>query len=126
MLLSRRQNKGWGDGLLCIPGGHIEAGETPRVGAIREIKEECGLDIEQDRLEFYCVAQRKSGDHEYVAYEFLVKLADNEEPINTEPHECAELIWVQPQKLPKDVIDDFRSIIETGYLGKKTYLELGY
>ena len=33
-----------------IPGGHVEANESPRVAAIREIVEEIGLDIQVSRL----------------------------------------------------------------------------
>ncbi|MFO0970987.1 MAG: NUDIX domain-containing protein [Candidatus Saccharimonadales bacterium] len=46
VLLSRRQNKGWGDGMLCIPGGHVEPGETPAQAAVRELKEELGMRID--------------------------------------------------------------------------------
>lgn len=126
ILLSRRQNKGWGDGMLCIPGGHIESGETPRQGAIRELREETGLIIKEERLKFYCVAQRRSGEHEYVAYEFFVELKPNEKPKNTEPDECSELVWVNPEKLLDDVIDDFKQIIEKGFIEKEKYLEIGY
>jgi 8-oxo-dGTP diphosphatase len=126
VLLSRRQNKGWGDGLLCIPGGHVEKGESPTMAALRELQEECGLNLAANRLNFFCVAQRKSKDHEYVAYEFTVSLNDSEEPVNTEPNECSELLWADPRNLPADIIDDFRSIIEQGYLNKHPFLELGY
>ncbi len=33
------------------PGGHIEPGETPSMAAIREMKEELGVDITRDMLE---------------------------------------------------------------------------
>lgn len=37
-------------GLWDIPGGFLEAEEHPEAGAIREVKEETGLDIQPDRL----------------------------------------------------------------------------
>ncbi len=125
ILLSRRQNTGWEDGKLCLPGGHIEAGETPRQAAAREVQEELGLEIPEERFIFYCVAARKS-TAEYVAYEFKLSLEANEEPINNEPELCSELVRVDPNNLPKDVIEDFRIIIEDGYLGREPYLEIGY
>lgn len=46
MLLQRRgdTNK-WG-----FPGGAIELGETPQMAAIREVKEETGLDVKVGRI----------------------------------------------------------------------------
>ncbi len=46
ILLQRRSDNGkWG-----LPGGIMEMGETYHEGAIREVKEETGLDIELDYL----------------------------------------------------------------------------
>lgn len=125
VLLSRRQNTGWADGMLVIPGGHVEAGETPRLAAVREAGEELGLKLTLEDLCFYCVAARKTGE-ECVAYEFYVKLTDSQIPTNTEPKQCGELIWVDPAHLPQDLIQDFADIITLGYLNKRSYLELGY
>jgi len=126
VLLSRRQNKSWGNGLLCLPGGHIKKSESPRQGALREAKEELGLQINPDDLDFYCVAARNTSGKEYVAYEFIYDLPKGQEPQNAEPYECSEIIWTDPSALPDDIIDDFKIIIEQGYLGKKPYLEIGY
>lgn len=46
VLLQRRG----GSGLWGFPGGAIELGETPEMAAIREVKEETGLDVEVTRL----------------------------------------------------------------------------
>jgi 8-oxo-dGTP pyrophosphatase MutT (NUDIX family) len=35
---------------LGIPGGAIDAGETPQIAAIREMKEELGLEIDMSKL----------------------------------------------------------------------------
>ena len=37
-------------GKWSIPGGAVELGEEVREALVREVKEECGLDIEVDRL----------------------------------------------------------------------------
>jgi ADP-ribose pyrophosphatase YjhB (NUDIX family) len=45
VLLIRRANDP-GRGLWSVPAGRIEAGETPAEAAVREVREETGLDVE--------------------------------------------------------------------------------
>lgn len=42
-------------GMLALPGGYVEKGETPEQGAKREVKQEAGLDIEIERLLWWVV-----------------------------------------------------------------------
>lgn len=44
VLLIQKDRPDWQKGKLNLPGGKIEAGETPKQTAVREIKEETGLD----------------------------------------------------------------------------------
>ena len=125
LLLGRRANTGWMDGHLCPPGGHIEAGETPREAVIREIEEELGVTVRPGDLEFACVAARKTAAGETVAYEFVIR--DKEYAFsNAEPQKCSELVWVDLDNLGDDIIDQFRQIIAQGIIGKSSYLEIGY
>jgi 8-oxo-dGTP pyrophosphatase MutT (NUDIX family) len=43
-LMEVRSQNVWQPGEICFPGGHIEAGETPIGTALRETKEELGID----------------------------------------------------------------------------------
>jgi 8-oxo-dGTP pyrophosphatase MutT (NUDIX family) len=43
-------------GHVCFPGGHIEKGETELEGAVREAREECGLDLSNPSL-FRCLGR---------------------------------------------------------------------
>lgn len=126
VLLNRRANTGWRDGWLCAPGGHVIAGETPRKAMVREIKEELGVDIAINDMDFVCVAARVGGNgKEYASYEFKMQKGDYEF-VNAEPHKCSELAWVDIHNLPEDIIPDFRVVIEQSILGSTNYLEIGY
>ena len=124
VLLGRRANTGWMDGYLCPPGGHVEAGETPTIAAIREIQEELGVVVDPNDLEFLCVAAR-NGSPEYVAYEFVIRDKDYQF-INAEPEKCSELVWAGLDDLPDEIIGHFKQVIVDSVLGKRPYLEIGY
>jgi 8-oxo-dGTP pyrophosphatase MutT (NUDIX family) len=50
MFLLRRANTGWKDGSWTVPAGHVEQNEGPTAAAIRELKEEAGIDATADEL----------------------------------------------------------------------------
>lgn len=125
VLLGRRANTGWMDGHLCPPGGHVDKGETPVVAAVREVEEELGTKVDPSDLEFICVAARNTSPTEYVAYEFVIR---NKKYTfsNVEPEKCSELVWVELDNLPDDIIDHFKQVVEHGIIEGQPYLELGY
>ena len=56
VLLMRRFNTGWNDGMYALMGGHVEDNESLFDAAVREAKEELGIEtIERDidRTELY-------------------------------------------------------------------------
>lgn len=120
ILLSLRQNTGWADGLMTIPGGHTEPGESVTEAAIREAKEELGLKLNPQDLTYFCT-ENKSTQHTYLSVMFIVKT--DQIPKNTEPEKCKELVWVDPHNLPANVAANFVQVIEKGYLGDERYIE---
>ena len=48
----RRANTGWADGMLTIPAGHVDQGESVIEAAIKETREEAGVEVAAEDLEF--------------------------------------------------------------------------
>ena len=68
VLVQERKGRGW-DGLI-FPGGHLEAGESAAEAAVREAKEETGLDIVRPVFcGFVDWAHRESGER-YLSFLF--------------------------------------------------------
>ena len=108
VLLLRRHNTGWRDGEYSVPAGHVEQGETITEAAIREAREEVGVDVERDALEVVHVMHRAGDDgagrqrpeDERVDF-FLVARAWRGEPANVEPEKCDDLRWAPLDDLPQ-------------------------
>jgi mutator protein MutT len=113
ILLARRFNTGYADGQYQMPSGHIEANEYPAEAAVREAKEEVGVDIKIEDLEFVHSSYRinqadAAGD--YVDFFFKVTQWSGE-PFNAEPEKCDELFWVPIDNLPDNTVPVIREVI---------------
>ena len=124
VLLSRRANTGWRDGFYSLPGGHLDGKETAIEAAIREGKEEIGLNVEEKNLEFAHVIHRISDGVERVDFFFLVKGWKGEIK-NMEPNKCDDLKWLDVGNLPKNTVNYVRQAIENILRGK-FYSEEGW
>ncbi len=86
----RSENKSYA-GLYQFPGGKIDEGETARKAALRELKEECGLVVDEDRLKFLFYST--FGSDRRTIYYFVLELTSGENPSNLEPDKQTE--WEQ-------------------------------
>ena len=119
ILLLRRANTGYADGQYQMPSGHIEVDEYPTEAAIREAKEEVGVDIETDDIKLVHTSYRISPDnHEYDYIDFFFKTNKwSNEPINAEPETCDEIVWAPIKNLPSNTVPVIKEVIEYIYKG---------
>ncbi len=111
-LLMRRANTGYEDGNYQNPSGHVEAGETPSETAIRETKEEVGVTIAPQDLEFVHTAVRLNKERTCfrIAFFFRAKKWKGEIQ-NMEPEKCDDLLWVSPDDLPSNTVSLIRNVL---------------
>lgn len=77
-----------------MPGGHIEAGESPKSTLVRELKEELG--IIATALEYLGTFEAAEKYGPYKCHVFLV-IAWQGNLVNRQPEEHSETGWVTPE-----------------------------
>lgn len=105
VLLQRRQGTKLWPGFLALPAGHIDEGENAYETAIREAREELGINITRDNIiDSFVVNRRNKSLMTYFDVYFEVDGYTGEIQIS-EPEKCSELVWADINKLPEDMID---------------------
>ena len=86
-----------------VPGGGIEAGESPEEAAIRELKEECGLD--GTIIRSLNIVNKGQGGQEFA---FEVNVSEDQEAIlgydpeeDTENPPLKEVLWMSLDEIPE-------------------------
>ncbi|OIQ82827.1 NADH pyrophosphatase [mine drainage metagenome] len=92
-------------GLWTLPAGFMELGETTDQGALRETREEAGVDVELDGL--YCVANVRPVSQVYLLYRARIA-----QPTWQPGIETLEAALFAPDEVPWDQIA-FRTVHET-------------
>ena len=112
LLLQRRTDGDW----WCMPGGRLEPGETFTSAAIREAKEETGLDIEITGFlgaftdPTICVIYPDGSRTQIAALSFIARPIGG--ALITANEETAELRWFAPDDLPSNLIPTHRKRID--------------
>jgi len=107
ILFQRRFNTGWEDGKYTVPSGRVDKGELPKEALIRELKEELGIDVKNEDLQFiYSNFIRDK----YSIFMFKVNNWQGEPKI-MEPDKCDELTWFDLENLPENILGRGKEVL---------------
>lgn len=92
--------------LWATPGGKVDKDETVAEGAIREVKEECGLDVKETNMECYDVHvgaynNAGAGNEEKMWISFMFICKDYEGEIKAQPSEISGWVWMNLDEVKK-------------------------
>lgn len=110
VLLLRRRNV-HGAGAWSTPGGHLDFGETPEQCAVREVKEETGLDI--DAVAFRAITNdvfAAEGRH-YITLWMEGRYTAGE-PVLAAPYEASEIGWFPWDALPQPLFLPLQHLLD--------------
>lgn len=122
-----RKNTGWMDGFYGLPAGKVEKFETFLQGAVREAKEEVGVDVAPENLRHVLTVHRDSPDDtvdldmSWVDI-FFEATQWQGEPYNAEPDMHSSIDWLDPADLPENVTPSIKHALDCIVAGE-TYAE---
>lgn len=87
-------------GYWVLPGGGIKKSETPAVSAVREAREETGIEIPEKDLEFLSEQKVRSRGIAAKIYFFKADIKSKPE-LSLERYEIAEARWVTAKNIKK-------------------------
>lgn len=126
VLLQKRKNSGWRDGWYGFVAGHAENDEPYKAALRREIKEEAGVDVKEDDLEFahLLLLPAKLSDYQRLYVYFKVNRWEGESR-NAEPEKCDGVEWFDKSSLPENMIPVVKFGMEKMLAGEM-YSEFGW
>jgi 8-oxo-dGTP diphosphatase len=120
LLLQRRMNTGYLDGYYDqAASGHLELGETLQECAVRETKEEIGIDILPADLKLVHINQNNI-DIPYINFTFQCSQW-NREPRICEPDKCDDIQFFAKDDLPEKCTLNVRLLEREGFKSELTY-----
>lgn len=124
ILLIRRCNATFGDGLYSLVGGKVEAGETTLQAIQREVLEEVAVDLAESAFTFVHVMHRQGTESEFIAIAFKASIAGLQ-PMNNEPTKHDDVRFFALDALPTNIVPAHAQIIRA-VEAKQYYSEHGW
>ena len=126
VLLQLRANTGWMDGHWAAGvAGHVDKGETAVEAAIREGREELGVELLDLRFEVCMQQTRRSGPIDERIDFFFTGRRWRGEPRIMEPERCDDLRWFSLSRLPANLVDYERAALRSIGAGEH-YVAFGF
>lgn len=112
-LLLRGKNVSWMQNYYGLPAGKVEKNEPYLAAAVREAKEEVGVDINQADLKHILTMHRQEpgDDNEWVDLFFEATNWEGELQ-NAEPHVHDKLEWFDLDELPENTITSVKEALQ--------------
>lgn len=109
VLLLKRLNV-HGAGSWSTPGGHLDFGETPEECAIREAREETGLEIANVAFKAITNDVFETENKHYITI-WMEAAYQSGEAVVAAPYESSEIGWFNWDKLPQPLFLPFQNLL---------------
>lgn len=120
VLLQKRQNTGYMDNRYDLSvSGHLEPGENASQAVVREAKEEIGIEVALEDLEFLTLVDAPAEG--YLKLFFTTKQWKGT-PRIMEPEKCSELLWSPLNNLPSSFCPTLIPVIRN--IQQKRYYDI--
>ena len=130
VLLQRRANTGWMDGKWNMPGGHIEDEKTLEQVAVREAKEELGIEVAEKDVRIIHAIQNRTNRQTILFYATCDKYVGTPS-VQPEIEDSKQVFkadaveWFDINNLPKDTAPHARNVVKC-FLGKRPFSRFGF
>ncbi|MDJ0344936.1 NUDIX domain-containing protein [Streptomyces sp. H10-C2] len=120
VLLGKRLNTSYAQGVYHVPAGHLEPGEPVTAGAAREAYEELGVVIDDEfDLELVHVVHQHDGDDGRDRLQLFFRVLAHSGVITTqEPDRCAGWEWHSLHALPEPLVGYTRTALDAIRVGR--------
>lgn len=115
--------KAWYKKYWSLPGGVIDAGESPRQAALREVAEEVGLQLDESQLAFQRTLYRSSAQLQSYQFTFLAHVTEEQVAnlvLQASEIDAYELVTKQHVR---DNLDIYGSIVQEWATDGPVYVE---
>ena len=122
-VLANKRGKGTPDfqGYWNLIGGYLQFHITGEENCLKELKEECGVDISQDKIQFYNVNTSPTSNHQNVGLRYYAILDGSIDDYPTsdkfsEPNEVEDIAWI-----PISAIENYKWAFNHNMIIKDIY-----